>query len=125
VAERARSLWVAVAGSAQLRTHTGQPVAQAGSAWLDEDGALLVECLGSVGLVHDRDLEGLLPYLREAGGGELDEARFDRWLGGSALEVRLHLDAAVLAVGRIGRGQVPARFGFDPQPRPRPGEPEC
>jgi hypothetical protein len=113
------------AARVQLRTHTGQPVARSAGAWLDEAGALLVECLGSVGLVHDRDLEELLPCLRAADGGDLDETRFEAWLGGDALDVRLHLGEMLLVVGRLGRADVPVRFGFDPQPRPRPDEPEC
>jgi hypothetical protein len=108
-----------------LRTHTGQPAAAISGAWLDENGALLIGCLGSVGSIHDRDLESLLPSLRGAGGAPLADQQVEDWLAGEPLEVRLHLGGGAIRVERIRSAAVPARFAFDPAPRPRPGEPEC
>jgi hypothetical protein len=109
----------------QLRTHTGQTVAAIAGACLDEDGALLLQCAGSIGLLHDRDLEAILPHLRDTGGANLDDASVEAWLSGDTLDVRLHVGDVALAVGRIDRAAVPSRFRFNPAPGPRPGEPEC
>ncbi|OGA29010.1 MAG: hypothetical protein A3I65_03445 [Betaproteobacteria bacterium RIFCSPLOWO2_02_FULL_68_150] len=64
----------------------------AGAQWLDDEGSLLVASPRGVALMHDRDL-----------------ARYAE-TAGSRLE-RLE---------RVDRGAVPARFGFDPDPAPRP-----
>jgi hypothetical protein len=39
----------------------------------------------------------------------------------------LYFDYAAnrVPVGRIQAGEVPQKFGFDPNPRPKEGEPEC
>ena len=108
-----------------LRTHTGRRLEAICGAWVDENGALLIGCLGSVGLVHDRDLASLLPRRRDAGGAPLGDERMEAWLGGEPMEVRLHLSGAAVSVERIRSMAVPGRFAFDPTPRPRPGGPEC
>jgi hypothetical protein len=116
---------VSGAQPAALRTHTGEPVASPGSGWLDENGALLLECLGAVGVVHDRDLLALLPLLCDPNGTPLGDDRLERWLDGEPMEVRLALASGRMAMRRIDSRSVPVRFGFDPDPRPRAGEPEC
>jgi hypothetical protein len=108
-----------------LRAHTGQPVPGASAGWLDENGALLLECLASAAVVHDRDLLALLPLLCDATGAPLGDERLERWLRGEAMEVRLALAGGPVALGRIDSRSVPARFRFDQNPRPRAGEPEC
>lgn len=108
-----------------VRAHTGAQVPAVESAWVDDSGALLVGCLGSVGAVHDGDVSALLPHLRDAHGRALDDDRLEAWLDGTPAEVCLHLACGVVPVRRIARSEVAARFGFDPAPRPRPGEPEC
>lgn len=63
----------------------------AGAQWLDDEGSLLVASPYGVALMHDQDLA---QYAETAG-------------------LRLeHLE-------RVDRGDVPARFGFDPDPAPR------
>ena len=108
-----------------LRAHTGQPVTGVSAGWLDENGALLLECLGSAAVVHDRDLLAMLPLLCDATDAPLGDERLERWLDGEAIEVRLALAGGAVAIGRIHSRSVPERFGFDPNPRPRAGEPEC
>jgi hypothetical protein len=112
-------------GPLALRTHTGQRVEAIDGAWVDEHGALLLGTLGSAGLVHDRDLEALLPHLLDAQGAVLEDERVEAWLAGAALEVRLRAGDHAVPVQRIASASLPSRFGFDPEPRPLPGEPEC
>ena len=112
-------------GAPTLWTHTRAPATALTGAWLDEDGALLVGCNGSVGLVHDRDLDALLARLRDPAGRPLPDELVEAWLDGAPVSVRLQLEGGELAVDRIASAQVPSRFRFDPAPAPRPGEPEC
>jgi hypothetical protein len=108
-----------------LRTHNGMP-ARAGAAWLDDAGSLLVEFGDSVGLVHDQDLAEVLSCVRDARGAALPDDAVEALLRSPETPALvLALDAGTVPVGRIDATAVPARFGFDPEPRPGPGEPEC
>jgi len=109
-----------------LRTHTGMPV-RPRAAWLDDAGNLLVEFGDSVGVVHGQDLAAALSCLRDASGAGLSDDALEALLqGGSRAPVAtLAAAAGPVPVGRIGAAEVAARFGFDPDPRPAPGEPEC
>ena len=109
-----------------LRTHTGVPV-RPRAAWLDDAGNLLVEFGDSVGAVHGQDLAQTLSCLRDASGAELSDDALEALLQGGARAPIVMLAAAAgpLPVGRIDAAEVAARFGFDPDPRPAPGEPEC
>lgn len=109
-----------------VRTHTGtQPLPSA--AWLDEDGSLLLAFDDTVGLVHDQDLAEALTCLQLASGAPLSDAALEALLSDERPlgDVRLALGGTVTPVGRLSAGAVAQRFGFDPNPRPDPGEPEC
>ena len=56
-----------------LVCHTGKPVLTITGAWLDEQGVLLIESEHGAGIVHDRDLDRLLPCLSGADGRPPDE----------------------------------------------------
>jgi hypothetical protein len=112
-------------GDGGLLTHTGQAVTDAAAAWLDEQGALLIECMGAVGVLHDRDLQPLLQALHDEEGAPLTDERMEAWLAGEPLQPKLRLGLASVSVGRIQRASVPQRYRFDPAPHPGPGEPEC
>jgi len=60
-----------------LETHTGERASALNGAWLDEAGALLVETERGAGLIHDRDLEIVLPAFTGAKGALLDEDELD------------------------------------------------
>jgi hypothetical protein len=109
-----------------LRTHTGMPV-RPRAAWLDDAGSLLVEFGDSVGVVHGQDLAQMLSCLRDARGVELSDDAMEALLqaGSRVPAVVLAAAAGTVPVGRIAAAEVAARFGFDPDPRPAPGEPEC
>ena len=94
---------------------------------MDEAGDMLIETPLGVGLLEDRDL----PYIADQltiSGSAVDDATLERLLSGSTpseVELALRLGERNVRVTRIQSADVPARFGFDPQPRPAPGEPEC
>lgn len=49
-----------------LQTHTGLPADRPRTAWLDEEGRLLLETAHGIGLVDDRDLPALADRILEA-----------------------------------------------------------
>ncbi len=109
-----------------LFAHSGEPVNACTQAFLDEDGCLLVAFERGVGLVSDRDLASLLPRLGHGEGKVAGEEELERWMAGSAPEdAHLDLGRVRLPLVSIRASDVPKRFGFDPDPRPAPGEPEC
>ena len=109
-----------------LRTHTGALV-EPTSAWLDEAGSVLLGVAGSVALVHDRDLAEVLACLRQAAGPPLTDPQLEALLADNASTdgVVLALGGSVHPVRRVHSTAMPRRFGFVPDPRPDPGEPEC
>ena len=109
-----------------LRAHTGSTY-PARATWMDETGDVLIDTEVGIGLLEDRDL----PYIVERltiSGRPVDEATLELMLRESApadLDLKLRLGEQTLRVDRIRSDDVPARFGFDPQPRPAPDEPAC
>jgi hypothetical protein len=117
-------------GGLALAAHTGTPIERVSRAWLDEQGALLIETVRGIGVVHDQDLPEVLAHLLGPDGipmsDEAIEQLMDDAAGANAGEaVTLRTAAGVAPVFTVLSDEVPARFGFDPDPRPAPGEPEC
>jgi hypothetical protein len=110
----------------RLRTHIGARV-RPRAAWLDDAGSLLVEFGDSVGVVHGQDLADMLSCLRDARGSTLSDDALEALLQSTARAPAVLLATAgeTVPVGRIEAAEVAARFGFDPDPQPAPGEPEC
>ena len=117
----------ASASQPKFQTHTGVEASEPRGAWLDETGALLLQTELGVGLIQDQDLPHLLGYWMTQDGRALADSEIEfilharptptaAWLGLGALRV---------PIGMIRSTEVAARFGFDPDPRPAPGEPEC
>lgn len=86
-----------------LVTHTGQPVADISAAWLDDEGSLLLACEHGIGLLEDRDLAAFCSHLD----GNLESVDGP---------LSLNWGGRRLAVSRIARTEVPARFGFVAEP---------
>lgn len=116
-------------GAAALITHTGQAVERATGAWLDETGSLLLRWSGRPGLVSDRDLADIMALFTDVHGKPVGDAVLGRAFDDEARRhaTGLYFDYAGnrVPVGRIQSGEVPQKFGFDPNPRPKEGEPEC
>jgi hypothetical protein len=107
----------------ELETHTGQRVTALSGAWIDETGALLVDTEHGVGVVHDRDLETVLPALIDAKGAPLSEDALEeaiaRLQGGEPAAAWLQLGASNVRLEPIRSDAVPARFGFIARPEAR------
>ena len=110
-----------------LAAHTGAPADDPREVFLDQTGAVLVDTEVGVGLIHDQDLPHRLFCLP---GHTLQDSAIEQLLAegaqsSSVTTARLRLGAHAVPVSFIRSEDVPARFGFDPDPRPAPGEPEC
>jgi hypothetical protein len=119
------------AGGLGLIAHTGALPTDPRDVFLDENGALLAHTELGVGLIQDQDLPELLTCLLGPSGEPLQDSAIDQLLAGrtqmssATTAVRLRLGARAVPVSFIRSADVPGRFGFDPDPRPAPGEPEC
>jgi hypothetical protein len=110
--------------------HTGQHAEQVGQAWIDDRGGLLIETELGVGALHDQDLSEVLTHLAGPDGQALGDAAIEQLLEDAAAAaafppLRLRTASGPVPLGFILAEAVPGRFGFDPDPRPAPGEPEC
>ena len=115
-------------GGLGLSTHTGLTVETPGAAWLDDGGAVLVETEMGVGVVHDLDLPELLASLSGPAGEPLEDDAIERFLhlpSADSGAPTLMVGGYELSLLHICSAEVPSRFGFVPNPRPAPGEPEC
>jgi hypothetical protein len=116
-------------GGFGLSAHTGVPAETPSAAWLDEVGSVLVETEMGIGIVHDLDLPELLGALSGPAGEPLEDDAIERFLmhlpSFPANAANLVLGSHVLSLTPIRSAEVPAHFGFAPNPRPAPGEPEC
>ena len=112
-----------------LIDHRGEPAARHRSAWLDQSGSILIETKSSVGVVHDQDLPEIVACLVGPDGKPLSDAAMEELLTPAPADApsgaRLFLGGHAAPLSRIRSDEVAARFGFDPDPRPAAGEPEC
>ena len=112
-----------------LTDHTGAPALRPHSAWLDENGTILVETELGVGVVHDQDLPEIIACLVGPDGQRLGDAAIEQFLVPTPTDAltgaRLLLGGHAVPVSGIRSDEAPARFGFNPNPRPAAGEPEC
>jgi len=116
-------------GTFRLETHTGVRLEHASGVWLDERGALIVRWPAGVGAVADRDLGEVSLHFTDSRGNPIPEEELARALDpdspGRRAGFWFDYGGERLPVGRIHSEQVPQKFGFYPDPRPAPGEPEC
>ena len=105
------------------------PVAAVTGAWMDENGALLLETDVGVGAVHDRDLERLVPYLVDANGNALPDAALDALIEeaglGGAVPLWLKFRDSNIGIEPIAFRECAQRFGFVARPEPPAGEEVC
>jgi len=95
--------------------HCGRAADVIEGAWLDAQGALYLSGGNRVGVIDDRDLHAVSALLEDAHGAPL-EAEFD-WSRADAGDVWLRVGLGRrVAVGRIARGVLEARFGFISDP---------
>jgi hypothetical protein len=117
-------------GAHTLVTHSGMAGQTPFAGYVDETGALLLECPAGIGLVLDRDLAALEEALTDAAGAPMDESALQALMRSAGDAMRSEGATMCwgdrrLPVRSIRAREVAPRFGFDPDPRPAPGEPEC
>lgn len=112
-----------------LECHTGGTVNAVNGGWLDENGVLLLETEHGIGLVHDRDLDRLFPYLIDANGNPLDEnvlaAVMEELQQQRAAPLWLKFREMNIKIEPVRSGDVPERFGFVARPVQPAGQEEC
>lgn len=112
-----------------LETHNGKPVSAVAGAWIDETGAALLETEHGMGVVHDRDLDRLLPHLTDAAGAALAEDTLDELMDrvqqGREAPLWLRFRGAGVSVLPIRSDTISQRFGFCARPEPPVGEEVC
>ncbi|MCC6609925.1 MAG: DUF2946 family protein [Burkholderiales bacterium] len=115
------------ADGTSVEAHTGAAAGALRGAWLDESGQLLLETELGIGVLADRDLPAAAERMSDAAGAPLGEAGFAALMSGvgDAPAAFLELAGARVRIGRLATSDLAQRFGFDPAPRPAPGEPEC
>jgi Protein of unknown function (DUF2946) len=115
--------------SMALETHIGQPIGKVSGAWVDETGSLLLRWGTGVGVLNDRDLAGVAALFTDLHGKPVSDAllarAFDAEARRHATGVYVDYAGSRVPIGRIQTGEVAQKFGFNPNPRPKEGEPEC
>lgn len=110
-----------------LASHSGTAVNAIRAAYIDDGGQLLLATDLGIGLMHDADLETLLPRF---GSGKLHgeaalAATLDTLQAGKQAALELDLDTARTPVQPVRADEVPAHFGFVARPVQPAGEEEC
>jgi hypothetical protein len=117
------------AGRIAVNAHTGVSAGDVRAAWIDERCDILLQTNLGIGVVVDRDLPLLAERLQQRSGEAPGDAVLEQLAAGGASgdveDLTLGLDERRVALVRIRSDEVAAHFGFDPKPRPAPGEPEC
>ena len=105
-----------------LEAHTAQRATALSGAWIDEQGAMLIETEHGIGLLDDRDLDTMLGALIDANDTALAEEALDDVLAaiqkGEDAPLWLKLGDCNVKVRPIRSSDVPNRFGFEPLPAP-------
>lgn len=108
--------------AAALVAHTGAATRSLECVFLDETGALLLQTELGIGVLLDRDLAAVLERVAGPREGDIDSLIENISQGG---EARVVLQGNAVTIASIRAADVAGRFGFNPRPAPRPGEPEC
>lgn len=112
-----------------LAAQTGANTTTVNAAFMDDAGQLLLDTDVGIGLVHDTDLELLIPRFRDASAKIMDEAALaaalDVLQAGNDPGLRLQTGSGDIPVQAIRATDVPTRFGFVARPVQPAGEEEC
>lgn len=113
----------------QLVAHSGTAATTIRAVYVDDAGQLLLDTELGIGLLHDADLEQLLPRFCDAGGRILPDATLAALLetlqAGTAAGLWFDTGTARIPVKPIRAAEVPARFGFVARPAQPAGQEEC
>jgi hypothetical protein len=108
-----------------LEAHTGVAASAPKRAWVDDGGMLVFETELGPGVALDRDLPALLEKIVVFDGKPADDESIESLAAGKGPALAIELGRRRVPLGSIGTAEVPQRLGFDPAPKPAPGEPEC
>lgn len=107
-----------------LITHAGRDVVSIDSAWIDEQGRVLVMTEQGPALVDDRDLESLWASITAAGRTCSEDelvAALEALQNGHAADLQIRYAGKTVPLRPISASDVPDRFGFNPLPRANTG----
>lgn len=103
-------------GALEIASHAGARARLLSGAFIDETGALLVETDLGPGLVHDRDLETILPCLVDEDGRALDENALESAMAelqnGRQAHAWMRYAASNVKLEPLRSEAVAARFGY-------------
>ena len=113
----------------ELETHTGKQVAAVEGVWMDEQGTLLLLTEQGIGVLHDSDLQRLMPCFVDANGNPVEEQTLEELMTvlGQRRPVPLwfKFHETNLKVEPIAARDVPRKFSFVREPEPPAGEEVC
>ncbi len=106
-----------------LSTQLGGRVNTLHSAWIDEQGAILLHTDCGIGLVHDQDIDPLLlAAMVDVNGNVIEESAFDALLAfieqQRPIPLWLKFRGSPVKFERIRSADVPRQFVFNPAPQP-------
>ncbi len=108
-----------------IEAHTRAVPSAVRRAWIDDGGQMVFETDLGPGVALDRDLPALLEKIVVVDGKPADDDSIESLAAGKGPGMAITLGKLRVPLGSIGAAEVAARFGFEPAPRPAPGEPEC
>ena len=107
-------------GALELEAQTGRRTRTATSAWIDEEGSIIIGTDIGIGLVHDKDLHVVSTLLANADGKQLDDAdlesRLEEAQEGKRADLYLRGFQSPLAVRAVSTTNATNEFGFDAHP---------
>ena len=116
-------------GPIEIEAHNGPTASTVSGAWFDEAGALLLLTELGAGVVHDQDLERLIPFFIDANGSAVPEDVFEELMElaeqGRPVPLWLKLRDTSVKLEPIRSVEVPARFAFVPRPTAPAGQDAC
>lgn len=111
-----------------VAAHSGAATGKTRAAYIDDAGQMLLDTALGIGLVHDTDLELLIPRFRDGGrapGEAALAAALDALQNGRDPGLQLDVGATCIPVIPVHAADVPSRFGFVARPVQPAGEAEC
>jgi hypothetical protein len=108
-----------------IDAHTGATPSTVQRAWIDDGGQVVFETDLGPGVALDRDLPALLEKIAVVDGRPADDESIESVAAGKGPALAIVLGKRRVPLGSISAAEVAQRFGFEPSPRPAPGEREC
>jgi hypothetical protein len=98
-------------------------------AYVDENGAIVVDTEVGAGTVDDRDLDAVAAALTgakaEQPGDDALDVMIECLQGGENVPLWLEYHGSRVKLAPLESSEAPHRFGYDPQPAAPAGHPEC